>query len=104
MASPSPPGKSRSFPQVSRPSAFHRPTGFFLPQRKPTESNLSESSAALPDDAAWRKFVTSALDNNITHWEVLDSFNLGPRQQNTPFRYVEYLTIARKAASGAKIG
>lgn len=57
------------------------------------------------DEAAWSEFVaTSARGGKPTHWEVLDSFNLGPREQNTPFRYVELLTLARKAAKGAKIG
>lgn len=59
------------------------------------------------DDAAWRDFVSTSIpaqSKEITHWEILDSFNLGPRQQNTPFRYVELLTIAKKAAPQAKIG
>lgn len=58
------------------------------------------------DYAAWQDFVatSTAQKADATHWEVLDSFNLLPRRQNTPFRYVELLTIARKAAPKSRIG
>ncbi|QTN31786.1 hypothetical protein HZ994_05410 [Akkermansiaceae bacterium] len=58
-------------------------------------------------DEVWRGFVTEtteAIETGIRHWEVLDSFNLGARNENTPFRYIELLTIAKKAAPQAKIG
>ncbi|MEK6231091.1 MAG: hypothetical protein N2A42_04510 [Luteolibacter sp.] len=58
------------------------------------------------DDATWSDFVTTATTakKDVTHWDALDSFNLGPRRQNSPFRYVELLTLARKAAPQASIG
>ncbi len=55
------------------------------------------------DDANWLKTASEA-SKEITGWDIFDSFNLGPRQQNTPFRYVGLLTIAKKAAPQAKIG
>lgn len=55
----------------------------------------------LENKDAWREYVSklfSRYKGKITQWDVLDSYNLAPRQTATPFHYVELLTIAREAA------
>lgn len=55
----------------------------------------------LEDKSTWKSYTSSILQNahpTISHWDILDSYNLLPRQTATPFHYVELLTIAHQNA------
>ncbi|MFD2256298.1 endo-1,4-beta-xylanase [Luteolibacter algae] len=58
----------------------------------------------LPDLTAWENYTSSVVgryNKDILDWDVLDSFNLGSLQTNTPFHYAQLLQSARKAARKA---
>jgi len=65
-----------------------------------TENN-TVNDFPLKNKDAWDKYTATVMESfhtDITHWDVLDSYNLLPRQTATPFHYVELLTIAHKNA------
>ncbi len=73
-------------------------------------SDNSAQAFPLANAKAWSDYVAKLTDQykSITHWDVLDSFNKGSRQTNTPYHYVELLTAAHQSAEAsnpdAKIG
>lgn len=101
------PGTQQELPEGATAVRFSPASSDFAASPKAGEIRrygVLRPEAIPADDKAWSDFVTESLENKITSWEVLDSFNLGPRQQNSPFRYVELLTLAKKAAPQARIG
>lgn len=63
--------------------------------------NQDPNNFPLQDKSTWKSYTSSILQNadpTISHWDVLDSYNLLPRQTATPFHYVELLSIAHKNA------
>ena len=57
----------------------------------------------LANPQAWNTYVTTLANRypSVTRWDVLDSYNSGPRQSNTPFHYVELLTAAHDRSKEA---
>lgn len=89
-------------PLSASPYGISDPSG---KKHGPLSIGVLRPPATPQEDSAWGDFVAaSTKGSGIANWEVLDSFNLGPRQQNSPFRYVELLTLAKKAAPEARIG
>lgn len=55
----------------------------------------------LRDTAAFTNYIANLVSRygkDVARWEVFPGYNSGSRQINTPFHYVELLTIARKTA------
>lgn len=68
-----------------------------------TSSDNTTSGFPLTNRKAWADYVSTLAEKytTITHWDVLDSYNSGSRQTNTPFHYVELLTAAHDSAKKA---
>lgn len=73
-------------------------------------SDKTPNGFPLENLKAWANYVSVLADSyrEISHWDVLNSYNTGSRQTNTPFHYLELLTIAydsaKKANPSSKIG
>jgi len=70
---------------------FHAPPTWLSP----------EHPFPLRDIAAFTNYTANLITRygkDVARWEVFPGYNSGPRQSNTPFHYVELLTLARKTA------
>lgn len=66
-----------------------------------TTDDAEPDDFPLENKDAWRNFTANLFTRygeKVSHWDVLDSFNLLPRQAASPYHYVELLTIARENA------
>lgn len=63
-------------------------------------SDNNAQAFPLVNGKAWSDYVAKLTDQykSITQWDVLDSYNSGPRQTNTPYHYVELLSAAHQSA------
>lgn len=66
-------------------------------------TDLVQGSTSQPD--AWRRFFVAAMvssyGKSVTNWEIVPPADLDPRHPESPFRYVQLLTLAHKAARDA---
>jgi hypothetical protein len=66
-------------------------------------ADIVEGNTSQPD--AWRRFFVGTMVTNygksVTNWEILPPADLDPRHPESPFRYVQLLTLAHKAARDA---
>ena len=73
-------------------------------QLAPWASSDNGSQAfPLVNRKAWSDYVAKLTDEfkSVTHWDVLNSYNSGPRQIQTPYHYVELLTAAYQSAKNS---
>lgn len=75
-------------------------TGIFHQLAPWASSDNDPQAFPLVNRRAWNDYVSTLAEKykSVTHWDVLDSYNGGPRQTNTPHHYVELLTAAHDSA------
>lgn len=67
------------------------------------DADLVQGNTSQPD--SWRRFFVGAMvssyGKSVTNWEILPPEDLDPRHPESPFRYVQLLTLAHKFARDA---